>query len=365
MNKEKDNIQRNAEKILEKNQFKGTVALATGCGKSKIFINICKRFPNKKWLLVVPTEELRDENWKEEFSKWGELQLYENIKKCCYASLKKEDISQYDGICFDESHNVTVNNTSNLDLAKKDCFMISLTATPPHEEDKLLIFKKYFPILYKITLEEAVNLKLISPFNIKVIELNLDNTDRYIEEKYGKVTEVKKYEIINRRINQIMFSGKQVPEYLYLQRMHFLYNLKSKEKIAKKLIEKFGNDERILYFCSSIKQAESLCDNVYHSKSTNSDLIAFKNGQINKLAVVRAINEGHNIENVDKALIVQLVSNPRETIQRIGRTVRLRDDHQATIYILCVLNTQDEKWVEKTLLHFDKDIIEFINSKNI
>jgi len=365
MNKEKDNVQRNAEKELEKNQFKGTIALATGCGKSKVFINIYKRFPDKKWLLVVPTEELRDENWKEEFSKWGELPLYEKMNKCCYASLKKEDLSQYDGICFDESHNVTLNNTSNFNHIRQDCFMISLTATPPYEEDKVAIFKQYFPILYIITLDQAVNLGLISSFKIKVIELNLDNTDKYIEEKYGKVTELKKYEIINRRINQIMYSGRKVPEFLYLQRMHFLYNLKSKEEIAKKIIKTFGNDERILYFCSSIKQAEELCAHVYHSKSSNENLKQFKQGKSNKLAVVRAINEGHNIENVDKALIVQLVSNPRETIQRIGRTVRLRDNHQSIIYILCTLNTQDEKWVQNTLLSFDKSIIEYINAKNL
>lgn len=77
------------------------------------------------------------------------------------------------------------------------------------------------------------------------------------------------------------------------------------------------------------------------------------------------MNEGHNIPNVDSAVIVQLNSQELNTVQRIGRCIRYRPGHEAIIYILSVVQTQDEKWVAKALDSFDKDNIEYINAKNL
>ena len=63
---EQDKIQNEVEKLWYENNCKGTALLATGSGKSKIFVNIVSK-EKKKSLLVVPTEKLRDRNWKEEF----------------------------------------------------------------------------------------------------------------------------------------------------------------------------------------------------------------------------------------------------------------------------------------------------------
>ena len=70
LNKVKDEIQQDAEKKWIKNGHRGLIALCTGAGKSKIFVNIAVNNPKEKWLLVVPTEKLRDENWADEFIKW-------------------------------------------------------------------------------------------------------------------------------------------------------------------------------------------------------------------------------------------------------------------------------------------------------
>ena len=96
----KDKIQREVEGLWVKNNFKGLAALCTGAGKSKIFINIVVNYPKEKWLLIVPTEKLRDENWSEEFKKWKQAKRFSKIDRACYASLNKLDISKYDGICL-------------------------------------------------------------------------------------------------------------------------------------------------------------------------------------------------------------------------------------------------------------------------
>ena len=76
------------------------------------------------------------------------------------------------------------------------------------------------------------------------------------------------------------------------------------------------------------------------------------------------MNEGQNIPNLDNAVIVQLNSNELSTIQRIGRCIRYRPGHEATIYILSVVQTQDEKWVKKALENFDTNNIEYVSYKN-
>ena len=48
---EQSKIQLNVEKLWYKNNCKGTALLATGSGKSKIFINIISK-EKKKWLLI-------------------------------------------------------------------------------------------------------------------------------------------------------------------------------------------------------------------------------------------------------------------------------------------------------------------------
>jgi len=49
----------------------------------------------------------------------------------------------------------------------------------------------------------------------------------------------------------------------------------------------------------------------------------------------------------------------------MGRIVRWRPNHEAVIWILVVVNTQDEVWWNKCSENLDKQKITFINSKNL
>ena len=46
------------------------------------------------------------------------------------------------------------------------------------------------------------------------------------------------------------------------------------------------------------------------------------------------------------------------------RSLVLQEGYEANIYILVVKNTVDEDWLKKVLNDFDKDKVEYINSKN-
>lgn len=148
--------------------------------------------------------------------------------------------------------------------------------------------------------------------------------------------------------------------------MHLVYNLRSKTRVAEKIIRKLPKDQRTLIFCGSIAQAEELMgDMVYHSKSGNEAFRAFKNQEINQLAVVRALDEGENIPNLHNGIIVQTSSVGRQAVQRIGRLLRVRPGHRAKIFALSTFDTVDTKWMESSLSTFDASKISHYSSLNL
>lgn len=347
--------------------------MCTGSGKSKValdYINyLSKTNDNLSVLLVVPTEKLRDENWNAEYMKWSSKELYNKTKRVCYASLNKILNQHYDVIILDEVHRLTTNNSEffNNNTYKS---LVGLTATIPKEEDKLEVLRSLdLQVIFNLSLDEGVKLGVVSPFTIKIVEMFLDNKEKYVsggnKDKPFKTTEYKHYEYISRQIQRIQFSGKEVPKFLYLNRMRFLYNVKSKTELAKKLLNTVPQEDKTIIFCGSIEQAEQLCTHHFHSKKDDSDLKLFMEDKIKRLSCVKALNEGMNIPNIDTAVIVQVDSNDLNLIQRLGRACRYREGHQAEIYIISVLETQDQKWVEKALKFFNKENIEYINAKNI
>lgn len=143
-----------------------------------------------------------------------------------------------------------------------------------------------------------------------------------------------------------------------LERMRFIYNLRSKTEAAAYILQYFFDDERTLVFCGSINQAETLCaPNTFHSNTKSVAYDKFSNFEINRLGVVDAVNEGHNIQDVFQSLIVQLNSSDLNLIQRVGRNVRFKEDTISKIWIICCRGTQDEVWKDKALKTFDKNCI--------
>lgn len=368
INEVKAKVQKEALDALHLNNG-GLVAIATGGGKSKIAIDysldLKRNKDDLKIILVVPTRTLRDTDWKDEFYKWNASHLWENsVRKECYAYISKIKNEHFDLVILDEVQHITelnheffINNTIDK--------IVSLSATPPKEKIKReLLFSLGVRVVYEISLDEAVELGLVAPYNLVLIETQLNRTSEYIEtggkKRKWMTTENRQYEYLSNSISRAKYMGinANIMKFKYLHRMRFIYNLRSKEVIAKHVLETIiPKEERTLIFAGSIAAAEALCDKRYHSKSTDEDLNAFRNEEINRLSAVQALNEGVNIANVDNAFIVQLNSKERNLIQRMGRILRHREGHKGTIYIMYVKNTVDEKWLESAMENIDKSNI--------
>jgi superfamily II DNA or RNA helicase len=354
----------------------GMVAMATGSGKSRVAVELAKYYcepVGSDLVLLVPTEKLRDENWKEEFEKWSANYLWEETVRLCYASASKLDSNGYDLAILDEGHNITELASTfflNNDVERT----VLLTATPPNDPIKVDILRRLgINLVYELTLDQAVRLGFVAPYKITVVTVPLDNVTKNIpggnKANPFMTTEAATYAYCNRRVQQCF--GDQTPQgkakmkFAILNRMQFIYKIPSKTAVIKFLLDKvIPKEDRTIIFCGNIEQAEEVCPTFYHSKSGSASYDAFKNEAINRLSCVKSLDEGHNLPNIDSGIIGQLNSGEKQLVQRIGRTIRFRPGHEAHLYIVVSESTQDEKWLETAIENLDKSKIEYVRIDN-
>ena len=369
----RNKVQLEANTSLKNHNNFGSVFMATGTGKSKVGVNLAvEKVSENKYsngLLVVPTEKLRDEHWKDEFSKWGASSIYEkNIIRTCYASLDNFKDYVFDFVILDEGHNITeLKEIFFKQNVIKSCVLLS--ATKPKDQIKVDILKRYNLFTrYELFIDDSVKLGLIAPFEIDVIYTTLDNINKYI--KAGNTSNVF-YQTEKQRYN---FLSKNNSSLGYINRMRFIYNLRSKTQAAKYILDNIIPKElRTIIFCGSKLQSIELCSRRFFSKPTldkkhRNNLIKkaeyqylidnyeedrayndFKENKINRMSCINAVNEGHNLPLIDCGFIVQINSNELHLFQRLGRIVRYRPGYIAKMIILCVKDSADYNWIQSAI----------------
>ena len=137
-------------------------------------------------------------------------------------------------------------------------------------------------------------------------------------------------------------------------------------KNIKFILENFiTSDERVLIFCGSISQANEVSPYAFHSKTKDTWYHAFKEGKINELACVNALNEGENLNDVTTILVVVPDSDDKRFIQQIGRSIRFKIGHIARVIVLIVVDTASEEWFEEASKDFDKSKMTRIRMANL
>jgi superfamily II DNA or RNA helicase len=389
INEVKSGIQDAAFVQWDKEQ-RGTVAGATGMGKSRIAVMAMTRVRMEKYpiqpriLIMVPTEELRDKNWPEEIRRWCKddeefEQAMEGVRLVCYASAPTVQEGAWDLVVLDEIHHMT-ERVEQLFYNNLMHRVLGLSATPPdakRDPIKYSLINQYAPVIFQYTLEQGVEDGVVADFEIVVVMEGLDNIKKNIKGGTAKApfmtTEAKQYEFLDRVVKRSMAMPdgprkSDAIKFSQLRRTRFIYDLPSKTALAKALLEKLPPDDRIITFCGGIEQSRELFgEEVYNSKDKKlNKLEEFKkNLDMKRLGVVNAVDEGHNIPDLDMAVLVQINSNSRTLVQRLGRVVRYREGHKALVFLLCAQGTQDEHWVKKALAEFNPARIKHIHSREI
>ena len=355
---EKQDIQEAALKAILPHHRAG-VDIGTGVGKTLIGLKHADaNYHDSLRVLVVAPKLSAFASWRDDMDQFNLAHLADHFNYTTYLSLDKQSLD-YDIIYLDEAHSLLPGHEEYLDqhLGK----IIGLTGTVPDKRsEKSALINKYCPIVYTYETDEAVEDHILNDYRVIVHKVKLNQTKDIKVEKGGKVwftSEKASYDYWTNRINNSN-SGKET-QICRIMRMKELQKFKSKEIYAKGLLSTIT--EKCLIFCNTIDQANTMCKDSYTSKNPKAEenLEKFKDGIITKLSAVLQLNEGVNIPNLVRGLIMHSYANNIKLAQRLGRLLRLPPGQTAVIDVLMYEDTIDVQWVHDSLKQFDQSKIEY------
>jgi hypothetical protein len=365
-NTEKSRIQKEIVDGLSENP-EGRLLLAPRVGKSKLMIDIIKRDKPNSILWVTPSAKLAEEDIPQEFETWRAKRYLKKLTTSTWMSLDKI-IGEFDLIILDEEQFITENNAVNLLSGTLKGRILSMTGTPTKHKEKIELYNRLnLKVLCDLSINEAVDIGILSNYTIKILEVDMSKTKDIkagTKQKPFMTSEEDQYKWLSKVVKQAMYQKRKDAQFRILNRMRAIKNSKSKLEATQFLLSQL--EGRILIFSGSIEQAENLCEHTYHSKINDVDYKKFQNGEVDRIAMVNAGGTGHTYKEIDHLVMVQADSDKNGlTSQKLARTLLAQKDYEATIWIVCLIGTQDEKWVESALQNFDKSKVEYIRFKNL
>jgi hypothetical protein len=366
--KEKSKLQKDILNSLEMGHS-GRFLLAPRIGKSKLIIDLIKRDKIKgKILWVTPTTKLATEDIPSEFIKWKAKKYLSQLEAVTWKGLVNIE-GEYGLIILDEEQFMTANNSKTLFNGKLiGDVIISMTGTESKSKVKKDLYNKLdLEVKYEININKAVDIGLLSNYRIKVIMVDLDDK-KNIEVKYKDKKTKKEKSFMTSEESQYNYLSdklsKATTKYGIMHRRQVIGNSPSKLGAARYIFNSL--EGKNIVFAVSMKQAEDLCDFVYHGKTDDADLKKFIAGETNKIAMVNKGGTGYTYTIIDNLLLTQIDSDVNGlTSQKIARTLLKQGDYEATIWITCLRGTQDQIWLASTLMNFDPSKIEYINFKDL
>ena len=380
----RDQQQRKALNNWAVNGFEGSIIAGTGFGKSRCGViavgetikrleeynDYGERIVHVTALVLVPTVQLKDQ-FREEFIKWGYEGVLDTVDFMCYQSAYKLVGKHYDIVVCDEIHLGL--SSEYRKVFENNVFerMLCMTATLPEEYEYKDLLIEMAPIIFEITLDECVELGLVSPYNIVCRPLELTFSERTDYKKInnrfvywkGQLGQFDAWENAKYILTNMSASSEEKRA-----ATQFYKAIRERKKIidfAENKIEAFKTivlnnpDKRILAFTGANDFTDMLTDSViplaqaYHSKRTKKQREAalenFKSGMINVLCSTKALNQGLDVPDANMGIVCGLTSKSLPMIQRVGRLIRFQEDKTGEVIILYIKDSQEEKWLKNAI----------------
>lgn len=348
------------QEILEKlevertihHRNKNLVVAATGTGKTIIsafdFRNYLKKNPNAKFLFVAHRKDiliqartmfagvLRENNFGELWVDGEEPSNY----KAVFASVMtlKNRIGQlqltenfYDFIIIDEVHHIAANSYRPILNKFKPEILLGLTATPERMDGANIIDDFCNTIAAEIRLPEALNRKLLCPFQYFGISDSVDlsnatwQSGRYLPSELSRI-----YTQNDIRVGEIIEKCKSyLRDFKDVRAIGFCVT----KEHASFMAEKFISAGLKADFIVSGNERDDLRDRI---KSK------FKRKEINYLFVVDIFNEGIDIPEIDTVLFLRPTESLTVFLQQLGRGLRLAENKECLTALDFVGNARPE-----------------------
>lgn len=346
----------------------GRLILAPRVGKTKMIIDIIKRDKLQKILWVTPTTKLAEEDIPNEFVVWGAKKYTKKLETVTWMSLHLCK-GTYDLIVLDEEQFMTTLNSEPLlkDRLRANV-ILSMTGTESKSDVKQELYSRLgLKVLYKLTINQAVDVGLLSNYAINVVKVPLSDKLN-IEVKYKDKTTKQEKSFMTSELKQYQYISTKMAttpsKTVALHRRRVISKSPSKLSVARYIFNSL--EGKRLIFAVDRSQAEELCDDFYHGTSNTTALEKFKSGEINKIAMVNKGGTGYTYTVIDGLILVQVDSDTNGlTSQKIARTLLEQGDYKATIWLICLECTQDEVWIKSTLESFDESKVTYINFKDL
>ena len=347
------------EEILEQlkaqreihNRFRNLIVAATGTGKTVISAFDYKRFKNintkARLLFVAHRKEilkqalatfrgvLRDNNfgelWVDGDTALSNEHLFVSVQtlqnNIGNLNLSKE---YYDFIIIDEVHHISANSYRPILEKFNSIILLGLTATPERMDNENILSDFCGVIASEIRLPEALNRKLLCPFQYFGISDRIDL--KSIKWQNGKYSPTELTEAYNKdnRIGEII---SKCEEYLInINEVIALGFCVSKEH-AKFMSEKFNEAGLKSNYLVSGDTSREIRDNIKRSLLSK---------EINYLFVVDIFNEGVDIPQIDTILFLRPTESLTVFLQQLGRGLRFSDNKECLTVLDFVGNARDE-----------------------
>lgn len=346
------------EEILEKliterrvhNRNRNLLVAATGTGKTVISAFDYKKFrqenPTAKLLFVAHRKEilqqaqatfqgvLKDQNFGELWVDGLQPERFENV----FASIQtlnsrlenlKLSASYYDFIIIDEVHHIAASSYRSVLEYFAPKILLGLTATPERMDGEDILKDFCNTIAAEIRLPEALNRKLLCPFQYFGVTDNVDLT------------------------NVTWQNGKYLPG--ELSKLYTQNDLRVNHILTN--ITKYLNDiqdVRALCFCVTQEHAQFMAEK-FSLAGLNADYLVssrnnergelrqkFMRKEINYLFVVDIFNEGVDIPEIDTVLFLRPTESLTVFLQQLGRGLRLADNKDCLTVLDFVGNSRPE-----------------------
>jgi len=329
-------------------------------------------------LIIVPTQNLRENEWPNEFRKWGCEHLLEYVQVECIQTAYNYD-NTYDLVIVDEIHTTLSEQYGKFYERNNYKYILGLTATIPEKKDKQELLDELCPVVYYISLDQAVNDKLVAPYQIFNLGVPLPKGKKWLYNKFSAdMTSASKTLYAKIKVPNSKYKGKtpfdlanehandkDSPLYdlakkfwsgMTMRKM-VAYNNANKIQTIIDIVKHFPKFKFII-FSKSIKFVEELTDELmkqdiealaYHSgqkkKRREEVLKVFEKISAGVLVTAEALNAGYDLPDIDAGICASGVSTYLTNIQQLGRILRLRDNKQALYINLYSEDTQEQTWV--------------------
>jgi len=347
------------EEILEKlaaqreihNRYRNLLVAATGTGKTVVSAFDYKRYQKKnhsaKLLFVAHRKEilqqardtfrgiLRDNNfgemWVDGMIPSSHEYVFASVQTL-NSNLESLSLTQtyYDFIVIDEVHHIAANSYRPILEKFSPNILLGLTATPERMDGEDILEDFCDVVAAEIRLPEALNRKLLSPFQYFSISDSVDLT--HISWRNGRYSPSE--------LTELYVANKQRVGEIIAACENYLLDPES---------------VRALCFCATKVHAVFMYEQFLQAGLKSNYLVSGMNRdsreairqklqrrEINFLFVVDIFNEGVDIPEIDTVLFLRPTESLTIFLQQLGRGLRLSDEKECLTVLDFVGNSRDE-----------------------